>query len=139
MSRKEQEKHLLRQLHAGNLKLIMHGQKIKGEFALFQMKGRGERSWILMKKKDEYATDKDILAKDKSVMTGKTLVQVAADHGTTVNHPEGPKKQAKKSPPVRLLPAEKKVAKEKTSGKTSSASRIRSARGSTSVKKKSLN
>src|SRR3954467_5525050 len=54
LSRKEQEKLLLKQLYAGNLKFIMHGKKIKGEFALFLMKSRGERSWILMKKKDEY-------------------------------------------------------------------------------------
>ena len=67
LSRKEKEKALKKQLHAGNLKFIMHGKKIKGEFALFLMKARGERSWILMKKNDAHATDADILKKNKSV------------------------------------------------------------------------
>lgn len=88
MSRKEQEKILIQQLYSGNLKFIMHGKKIKGEYALFQMKGRGERSWILVKKNDEFASEEDITENEKSVKTGKTLVQVAEANGTTVNHPE---------------------------------------------------
>jgi len=88
LSRKEQEKHLLKQLYSGNLKIRMHGKKIKGDYALFQMKGRGERSWILVKKNDQFASEKDITENDKSVKSGKTLVQVAKAHGTTVNHPE---------------------------------------------------
>ena len=51
LSRKDQEKLLLKGLYSGNLKFILHGTKLKGEYALFQMKGRGERSWILVKKK----------------------------------------------------------------------------------------
>lgn len=88
LNRKEQEKNLLKQLYSGNLKIRMHGKKIKGEYALFQMKGRGERSWILVKKKDEFASDDDITENEKSVKSGKTLVEVAEDNGTTVNHPE---------------------------------------------------
>ena len=136
MSRKEQEKLLLGQLHAGNLKFILHGQKIKGEFALFQMKGRGERSWILMKKKDEYASQKNILANDRSVKTGKTLVQVASDHGTTVNHPEESKKPAKKPLPVQLLPVEKKSKGVKQAKKVS-GTRLKNKTGTKNVKKKS--
>jgi len=88
LNRKEQEKLLLKQLYSGNLKIRMHGKKIKGDFALFQMKGRGERSWILVKKNDEFASEVDITENEKSVKSGKTLVQVAKANGTTVNHPE---------------------------------------------------
>src|SRR4051812_28003170 len=88
MSRKEQEKVLLKQLYAGSLKFVMHGKKLKGEFALFLMKGRGERSWILVKHRDEFASTEDITEKDKSVISGKSMIEVAADNGTTVNHPE---------------------------------------------------
>src|SRR4051812_47274551 len=42
LSRKEQEKELLAQLHKGNIKLQLYGTKLKGEFVLFQMKGRGD-------------------------------------------------------------------------------------------------
>jgi bifunctional non-homologous end joining protein LigD len=119
LSRKEQEKELLKQLHSGNLKFIIHGKKIKGEYALFQMKGRGERSWILMKKKDEFASDEDITENEKSVKTGKTIVQVAEAHGTTVNHPEahgkgaGKEKKTTKKKPVQLLSDEKRTAVKK--------------------------
>jgi bifunctional non-homologous end joining protein LigD len=47
LSRAEQEKALLQQLHAGKLNFILHGKKLQGEFTLFLMRGRGERSWIL--------------------------------------------------------------------------------------------
>jgi bifunctional non-homologous end joining protein LigD len=103
LNRKEQEKLLQKQLHSGNLKFVMHGKKIKGEYALFQMKGRGERSWILVKKNDEYAGEEDILMKDKSVKTGKTLVDVAHENGTEVNHPDENGKKAAKAKPVQLL------------------------------------
>src|SRR5436189_4092988 len=87
----------------------MHGKKIKGDFALFQMKGRGERSWILVKKNDEFASEEDITEDDKSVKSGKTLVQVAKANGTTVNHPEangkesGTKSQTAAGKAVQLL------------------------------------
>src|SRR6476620_945255 len=67
LSRKEQEKLLLKQLYSGNLKIVLHGKKLKGEFALVQMKGRGERSWILVKKKDDYANDEDVTEQNQSV------------------------------------------------------------------------
>jgi len=98
-SRKETEKELLRQLYSGNLKIRLHGKKLRGDFALFQMKGRGERSWILNKKKDAYSAAIDVLAQDESVKTGKTIAEVAADHGTVPNHPEPPRKGGKKSAP----------------------------------------
>ena len=130
MNRKEQEKLLLKQLHSGNLKFIMHGKKIKGEYALFQMKARGERSWILMKKNDEFASEKDITKKDQSVKSGKTLAEVAEENGTTVNHPsEGEIQKSKgrsrtqKEQPVQLLnDEERKISKNKTPSKKSSQS-----------------
>ena len=73
LSRKEQEKILLKQLKDGSLKLHMHGQKIRGAYALFLMKGRGERSWILVKKDDEFATRKDVTKDETSVVSGKIL------------------------------------------------------------------
>lgn len=106
LSRKEQEKVLLKQLYAGNLKIKMHGKKIKGDYALFQMKGRGERSWILVKKNDELASEEDITENDKSVKTGKTLVDIAKEHGTTVNHPEA---HAKKTSGRKTKPAVKPI------------------------------
>ena len=37
---KEQEKELLRELHKGDVKIVLHGQKLKGAFALVHIKGK---------------------------------------------------------------------------------------------------
>ncbi|ETZ20850.1 DNA ligase D [Pedobacter sp. V48] len=71
--KKAQEKHLLKQLKAGSLKVILHGEKLKGEFALVKTHGMGENGWLLIKHRDEFAKTSDITNKDKSVLSGKTI------------------------------------------------------------------
>jgi bifunctional non-homologous end joining protein LigD len=78
-TKKEQEKLLLKQFYSGELKVKMNGKKLKGEFALVQTKGRGDNAWLLIKHKDRYAKATDITTKDKSVVSGKTLEQLAKD------------------------------------------------------------
>jgi bifunctional non-homologous end joining protein LigD len=74
--KKENEKKLLKQLHAGSLKFVMHGKKLKGEFALVKTNYQGENSWLLIKHNDKYAKEIDVTEKDKSVVSKKTLAQV---------------------------------------------------------------
>jgi bifunctional non-homologous end joining protein LigD len=72
-------KELLRQgLNKGDLKFILNGKKLKGEFALVKMKGSkvGKNAWLLIKKKDKYATIEDVLKKDKSVISNKTIEEI---------------------------------------------------------------
>lgn len=46
------------QMTEGNLKLIFHGKYLKGRFALVRTGERqGKESWLLIKKKDAFATD----------------------------------------------------------------------------------
>src|ERR1700754_2407099 len=45
--KKENEKNLLKQLKSGSLKFVMHGKKLKGEFALVKTHYQGENSWLL--------------------------------------------------------------------------------------------
>lgn len=71
--KKAQEKHLLKQLHEGSLKIKLHGEKLKGEFALVKTHGMGENGWLLIKHKDEFASEKDITKLDKSILSGKTI------------------------------------------------------------------
>jgi bifunctional non-homologous end joining protein LigD len=54
-SKLSDEKELLKELHAGSLKFILHGKKLKGEFALVKMKNNEDNSWLLIKHKDEFA------------------------------------------------------------------------------------
>ncbi len=71
--KKEQEKNLLSQLKSGSLKIKLHGEKLKGEFALVKTHGMGENAWLLIKHNDAYASAKDITKQGKSVLSGKTI------------------------------------------------------------------
>ena len=64
-----QDKVLLKELHSGSLKFRLNGKKLKGEFALVQTRGRGDNSWLLIKHRDKYATEKPVTDKDKSVLS----------------------------------------------------------------------
>jgi len=75
-NKKLQDKAFRKGIDAGKLHFILHGKKLKGEFALVKTKGRGENAWLLFKVKDKYVSKDDITAKDKSVISKKTLAQV---------------------------------------------------------------
>ena len=67
------ESSLQSDLQKGHLSFILNGKKLKGEFALVKLKTKQENTWLLIKSKDEYASDKDILLQDKSVISTMTL------------------------------------------------------------------
>lgn len=71
--KKAQEKHLLKQLKDGSLKVKLHGKKLEGEYALVKTNGMGENGWLLIKHKDDFASPSDITKKDKSILSGKTI------------------------------------------------------------------
>ena len=73
-----QDKNLRHQLYSGKISFILHGKKLKGSFALVKANGLGEHSWLLIKHKDKYATGDDILLKDKSVVSKKTIEQMTS-------------------------------------------------------------
>ena len=66
-------------LAKGELKILLHGRKLTGSWALVQMKGRGEANWLLIKHRDDAARpgfDIEAEAPD-SVATGRSLEQIA--------------------------------------------------------------
>lgn len=73
---KSAEKTLLEGIKKGRLSFILKGEKLKGEFSLVQLKGKQENAWLLIKKKDKYASDADILKKDKSVLSKRSLEEL---------------------------------------------------------------
>jgi len=117
-TRSEQEKMLLQQLHAGDMKLVLHGQKVQGTFGIFRLKKAGENSWLLVKKKDEFASEEDVTELNTSVTTNKTIAQVAAENGTEPNHPEEEKKASKsvKAAVVKSAAAKKTASKKTVKG-----------------------
>jgi bifunctional non-homologous end joining protein LigD len=62
-------------LSKGDLKFVLAGEKLQGEFALVKT-GKDEKSWLLLKKKDRYASTGDILQENRSVLSDKTLEEV---------------------------------------------------------------
>jgi bifunctional non-homologous end joining protein LigD len=67
------------QLARGDCKFRLHGEKLKGEFAIVLMKNRGKgNEWLLLKKKDEFADPAwDAEAHSRSVLTGRTQEEIA--------------------------------------------------------------
>jgi bifunctional non-homologous end joining protein LigD len=68
-------------LAKGDLKFILHGQKLTGSWALVQMKGRGEKNWLLIKHRDDAARPGARIVDEapESVATGRSLEQISAD------------------------------------------------------------
>ena len=69
----------LEQIARGDLKFQLHGEKLKGDFALVLMKGRGKgNDWLLLKKKDAFAVPGwDVEANAWSVLSGRTQEEIA--------------------------------------------------------------
>jgi bifunctional non-homologous end joining protein LigD len=69
------------QLDRGDFKFRLHGQKLKGEFAIVRMKNRGKgNEWLLLKKKDSFADPEwDAEQHSRSVLTGRTQEEIARD------------------------------------------------------------
>jgi bifunctional non-homologous end joining protein LigD len=74
----ENEKLLLDGLRKGNLKFVLEGEKLHGEFALVKT-GTDGKTWLLLKKKDGDAAVGDILKENRSVASRKTLEELLAD------------------------------------------------------------
>ncbi len=72
---KENEKLLREGLEKGDLKFVLEGEKLRGEFALVKT-GKDGKSWLLLKKKDRNTTEGDILKENRSVVSHKTLEEM---------------------------------------------------------------
>jgi bifunctional non-homologous end joining protein LigD len=66
---------------AGKLEFSLRGQKLNGRFVLVQMQGRFGNQWLLIKQQDRWARTGEIVDEQpSSVLTGRSLEQIAADH-----------------------------------------------------------
>jgi bifunctional non-homologous end joining protein LigD len=111
-------------LKKGDLKFELHGEKLKGSFVLAHMRSRRPGSkgaeWLLIKHKDEHVVKGyDIDQHDGSVLTGRTLDEIAADEGSAEWESNRPAARRSKA---RWLPAEgaenAEVGKEKENART---------------------
>ncbi len=79
--RREAEEVASEGLRDGILKFTLHGEKLRGSFALVRTAGfQGKVSWLLIKHKDEESKPGyDAKNYDFSAVTNRTLAQIAAD------------------------------------------------------------
>ncbi len=81
------EKEAIAMLAKGDLKFRLQGKRLNGDFALVHIKGRRPGSkgneWLLIKKKDNHVVEGfDIDAYETSVLTDRTMEQIAGDEGS---------------------------------------------------------
>jgi len=71
-----------RAIDSGEIKFVLDGTKLKGSFTLVRT---GDRKWLLMHRKDEFASTTDIEeTQPRSVRTKRLLADIARDAGGDV-------------------------------------------------------
>jgi bifunctional non-homologous end joining protein LigD len=80
------EKEAAAMLAKGDLKFRLNGKRLNGDFALVHIKGRSGskgNEWLLIKKKgDHVVAGFDIDSYDTSILTDRTMEQIADDEGS---------------------------------------------------------
>jgi bifunctional non-homologous end joining protein LigD len=75
-------------LRKGDLKFTLHGKKLHGSWVLVRTRGYGSRadkSWLLIKHRDEFASTNDIEKEEpRSVLSKRLLADIARDAGGDV-------------------------------------------------------
>lgn len=86
VGKQEQERWLLSHYHKNSLSIMLRGNKLKGKFNLVKIRGKGENSWLLTKAKDGEALNTNITLRDTSVVSGKTILEVALSKQPKIWH-----------------------------------------------------
>ena len=80
-------------LRKGELKLSLHGKKLKGSWVLVRTKLGGSKKpqWLLIKHRDRFASSRDVEAGEpRSVSSGRLLAEIAQDeHGDLAKAAKG--------------------------------------------------
>jgi|SRR5579872_2085553 len=75
-------------LRRGELKFTLFGEKLRGSWVLVRTRGYGsgsDRSWLLIKHRDQYASKVDItVTEPRSVVSNRLLAEIARDEGGDV-------------------------------------------------------
>jgi bifunctional non-homologous end joining protein LigD len=98
-TRAESEAAVLEGLRRGNLKIVLEGHRLRGEFALVLTKTRGDKNWLLMKKRDAEATDEDVTRELTSVRSNRTNEDIGAGRKPKSKPKPSPRVRVKKSAP----------------------------------------
>jgi bifunctional non-homologous end joining protein LigD len=93
----------------GALKFLLHGSKLRGRFVLARIGGHksGERSWLLIKQRDEWARagePKIVDERPESVVSGRTVDEIAADRDHVWHSNRPPIDETRRRSARRLAP-----------------------------------
>lgn len=98
------------ELHKGSLKFVMHGKKLKGEFALVKIKSdETGKSWLLIKHKDEFSSGDHYDAEEQTDPDSKVTSYLEQKSSKKKAKPEETAKTFRNYAPV--LSGEKKLKK----------------------------
>lgn len=67
----------------GRIEIRLNGKKLKGGFAMVRTGGIGDRKWLLIKERDEYANKPEdpVQAEPDSALTGRSLEEITSQGG----------------------------------------------------------
>jgi bifunctional non-homologous end joining protein LigD len=100
-------------LEKGDLKFALQGKKLQGSWVLVRTRGFGsktDKSWLLIKHRDKYTSDRDITtSQPRSVFSKRLLADIARDNGGDIEKaatgdpgkPSKPKAATTKNRPTR--------------------------------------
>jgi len=78
--REGSEEAFRRGLERGQFTFIVLGEKLKGEFALIRFARAGEKTWLLVKKRDRFASTEDVTEQDRSVRSGRSMEEIQSGY-----------------------------------------------------------
>jgi bifunctional non-homologous end joining protein LigD len=136
------EKEASAMLAKGDFKFRLHGQRLNGDFALVHIKARRPGSkgneWLLIKKHDDAAVSGfNAEEYDTSVLSGRTMAQIAGDQGSAEWESNRPAAGGKtKSKTAWLDDAVKQLDQKKAAAKRGASSSSVSPKTRSAVKKK---
>ncbi|MBV9122007.1 MAG: DNA ligase D [Planctomycetes bacterium] len=76
--RRASERRLREGLAQGHLNFVLNGHKLKGEFSLVKIQRGQDNQWLLVKKRDPWASEEDVTEQADSVTSGRSLTEIAA-------------------------------------------------------------
>jgi bifunctional non-homologous end joining protein LigD len=66
-------------LERGQFTFVVAGSKLKGEFALIRFARAGEKTWLLMKKRDSFASTGDVTEQEISARSGRSMEEIRSE------------------------------------------------------------
>jgi bifunctional non-homologous end joining protein LigD len=100
-------------IQKGTLKFILHGNKLQGGFALIKMKKGATNAWILIKEKDEFASESPYDSEEHTDTSSPINQRLTASLIKESNTSQPKKVQAKAVSPKRIKAATLKAESKK--------------------------